>query len=114
DRDRRERLVRDELGERVGEIRDTRAVVGEPEELDRRARPERERRRRLFAEVAEEAVGEARDLPRAAVADVQRADGDAVEPEAGQEVRPRREAARLDDVLLGVAGEGDAPPRVEA
>src|SRR5439155_12173249 len=54
DRHRGERLVRDELAERVGEEGDARPVVREAEELDRRPRADGERRRRLLAEVAEQ------------------------------------------------------------
>src|SRR6266404_3542850 len=70
--DGRERLAGGEINERVGQERQARAVIGEAEELDRRARAHRERRPLVVAEIAQDGEGELGDLPRAAVADLER------------------------------------------
>ena len=113
-RDRRERLLREELLQGVRQMGDAGAVVREAEELDGRSRADGRRGSRVLAEIAQEASREGRDLLRAAVAHAQRAHLGAGEAELGQERRPRREAALLEEMLLRVARERDRAALVEA
>ena len=108
------RLAPHERLERFGQERDRGAVVGEAEELHRRTRAHRLRRRGVLTQVAQDVERHLRDLARAAIADVERVDLGTRQSQLAQEVGPRREAAALDDVLLGVARQRDAAALVEA